>query len=53
MRALRWIGIGLLGLAGLLLVALIAIYISSNIRLNKVYQIAAERALPPGMRGRR
>jgi mono/diheme cytochrome c family protein len=42
MRALRWIGIGVLGLAGLLLVALIAIYISSNIRLNKVYQIAAE-----------
>ena len=42
MRALRWIGIGLLSLAGLLLVATIAIYIASSIRLNKTYQIAAE-----------
>jgi mono/diheme cytochrome c family protein len=42
MRALRWIGIGVLSLAGLLLIALVAIYISSNIRLSKTYQIAAE-----------
>jgi mono/diheme cytochrome c family protein len=42
MRALRWIGIGVLSLAGLLLVATIAIYIASSIRINKNYQIVAE-----------
>src|SRR5262245_6321878 len=42
MRALRWIGIGLLSLVGLLLVASIAIYLVSSIRLNKEYQITAE-----------
>jgi mono/diheme cytochrome c family protein len=42
MRALRWIGIGIVSLAGLLLVAVIAIYIASSVRLNKGYQIAAE-----------
>jgi mono/diheme cytochrome c family protein len=42
MRALRWIGIGVLSLIGLLLVATIAIYIASNIRINKDYQIVAE-----------
>ena len=35
MRALRWIGIGILSLAGLLLVATIAIYIASSIRIHK------------------
>jgi mono/diheme cytochrome c family protein len=42
MRALRWIGIGVLSLTGLLLVATVAIYIASSIRLHKNYQIAAE-----------
>ena len=45
MRALRWIGIGVLSLAGVLLVATIAIYIASSIRINKAYQIA-DRADP-------
>ena len=42
MRALWWIGIGILSLAGLLLAATIGIYISSNYRMSKTYQIAAE-----------
>jgi len=42
MRALRWIGIGVLSLAGVLLVATIATYIASSIRINKAYQIADE-----------
>src|SRR5882672_4806423 len=47
MRTLRWIGIGVLSLIGLLLVVLIAIYIASSIRLNKGYQIAAESVTIP------
>ena len=47
MRALRWIGIGFLGLAGLLLVALIAVYIISTIRMSKTYQIPAESITVP------
>src|ERR1043165_6347340 len=47
MRALRWIGIGLLSLAGLLLVAVIAVYIISSIRMSKTYQIAAEPVTIP------
>ena len=42
MRALRWIGIGILSLAGVLLVATIGIYIASSIRMNEAYQIADE-----------
>src|SRR3954449_6227471 len=47
MRALRWIGIGILSLAGLLLVATIGIYAASSIRLNKAYQIADESITIP------
>src|SRR5262245_27330534 len=42
MRVLRWIGIGVLSLAGLLLVATIGIYIASSMRTNKEYQIPDE-----------
>ena len=42
MRALRWIGIGFLSLVGLLLIAVVVIYINSNNRMSKTYQIAAE-----------
>jgi mono/diheme cytochrome c family protein len=47
MRALRWIGIGVLSLVGLLLVAVIAVYIISSMRLNKTYQITAETITIP------
>src|SRR4051794_16859501 len=47
MRALRWIGIGILSLAGLLLVATIGIYAASSIRINKGYQIADESIVIP------
>ncbi len=47
MRALRWIRIGVLSLAGLLLVAVVAIYVASSIRLNKGYQVAAESIAIP------
>jgi len=42
MRALRWIGIGFLTLIGLLLIALVAVYLISNSRMSKTYQITAE-----------
>jgi len=47
MRALRWIGIGFLTLIGLLLIALLGVYIASNIRMSKTYQIAAESIMIP------
>jgi mono/diheme cytochrome c family protein len=47
MRALRWIGIGVLSLVGLLLIAVIGVYIASSIRLNKTYEIPAESIVIP------
>ena len=35
MRAFRWIGIGALTLAAILLIALVGVYIASSLRLNK------------------
>jgi mono/diheme cytochrome c family protein len=42
MRIVRWVGIALGVLAGLLAVAVAAVYIVSGVRLNKAYQIADE-----------
>jgi mono/diheme cytochrome c family protein len=47
MRALRWIGIGILSLVGLLLIALIAVYFISSLRLSKTYQIRPETITIP------
>src|SRR3954463_14170710 len=47
MRALRWIGIVALSLAGVLLVATIAIYVASSMRINKDYQISDESIIIP------
>jgi mono/diheme cytochrome c family protein len=47
MRALRWIGIGVLCLVGLVLIAVAGVYIASTIRLNKTYQIAPESIAIP------
>src|SRR5690242_580208 len=41
MRVLRWIGIAVLSLVGILLIAAIGVYIDSNFRLSKTYQLAA------------
>lgn len=40
-KILKWTGIGLGAVIGLLLVALVAIYILSSVRLNKIYDIPA------------
>jgi mono/diheme cytochrome c family protein len=47
MRALRWIGIGVLCLAGLLLIVVAGVYIASSVRLNRTYQIAPEAIAIP------
>lgn len=41
-KALKWIGIVLAGLAGLLAVALVVLYLLGTNRLNKKYQISVE-----------
>lgn len=43
MRIFRWVGIGIGAIVGLMLIALAAAYIASNVRLNKTYQIADEQ----------
>jgi mono/diheme cytochrome c family protein len=47
MRIVRWIGIVLGGLVGLLLIAAAAVYIVSSVRMNTTYQIADEQIAIP------
>ncbi len=47
MRALRWSGIGLLSLGGVLLVATFGFYIGSSLRINTDYAIAEETIAIP------
>lgn len=47
MRILRWLGIGIGIIVGLLLVVVIGVYGVSSARLNKTYQVAEERIAIP------
>jgi mono/diheme cytochrome c family protein len=47
MRIVRWIGIVLGGLAGLLLLAVAAVYVGSGARINQTYQIPDEPIVIP------
>jgi mono/diheme cytochrome c family protein len=47
MRVLRWIGIVLGGLVGLLLIAALALYVVGGGRIDKTYTIAAEMVAVP------
>ncbi len=40
-KVFKWIGLGLCAVIGLLLIALVTIYVISNMRLNKTYDIPA------------
>jgi mono/diheme cytochrome c family protein len=47
MRVVRWIGIALGSLVGLLLIAAVAVYVASTARINKTYQIPDEQIAIP------
>lgn len=47
MRVIRWAGIVLAGLFGLLVIAVAGVYIASGARMNKTYQIAVEQVAIP------
>jgi mono/diheme cytochrome c family protein len=47
MRVVRWIGIALGVIAGLLAIAVAGVYIVSSVRLNKAYQVADEQITIP------
>lgn len=47
MRVLRWLGVGMGVLAGLLVVLAAGVYVASSVRLNKTYQVAEETVTIP------
>ena len=48
-KVLKWIGWIAAGVVGLLIVALLGIYVASSLRLNKIYQVQPEAiTLPTG-----
>jgi mono/diheme cytochrome c family protein len=46
-KILRWVGVALVGLLGVLLIASVALYSSTKIRLNKTYTISSEMVAVP------
>lgn len=46
-KALKWIGIVLAGLVGLLIIAVLAIFVITNARINKTYDIQPEAVVIP------
>ena len=47
MRALRWVGRALLGLVGLIVIAVAAIFLASNAQLNTTYTVPQESVSIP------
>ena len=41
-KVLKWIGIVIVGLIGLLIVALVLVFVVSNSRMNKTYDVQSE-----------
>ena len=45
-RALRWVGIVLAGLIGMVLVAAFVLFLLGRVKLNRTYELPATVALP-------